>query len=109
MEIKVCPSCGGTDIEVAGNKVHCRGCDVTYKVTPEGSRVDNVDPLGKDRERIKKLEAEVEDLKKRGSNGQASQEDEGDDEQPGESDNDGIVKITDDDEPEADVAGDAGE
>jgi hypothetical protein len=97
MEIKVCPSCGSGEIEVAGNKVHCKQCDVTFTITPQGAKVTDLDPLGKDRERIAKLEQEVEDLKKtnRGTDGQQITED--DEEIAGEGDNDGIIKVTDDD------------
>ena len=45
MEIKNCPSCGSTEVEVAGNKVHCRACDVTFSITPQGAKVADLDPL----------------------------------------------------------------
>lgn len=71
MEIKVCPSCGSPEIEVAGNKVHCKACDVAFKVTQDGARVDDLDPLSKDRERLEKLEQDLGELK-RGKNGDKS-------------------------------------
>lgn len=64
MSIKNCPSCGSSEIEVAGNKVHCTGCDVTYRITEDGARVDNLDPLSKDRERLSKVEQDIEELKR---------------------------------------------
>ena len=96
MEIKVCPSCGSTEIEVAGNKVHCKACDVTFKITPDGARVDNLDPLSKDRERINKLEQEVEGIKTGTTNGTQNKEK---DAEPLESQAGGF-SVIDEDEPE---------
>jgi hypothetical protein len=64
MEIKVCPSCGSTEIMVAGNKVHCAGCDVSFQITAEGAKVLDVDPLGKNRKRLDQLERDIEELKR---------------------------------------------
>jgi uncharacterized Zn finger protein (UPF0148 family) len=105
MPIEHCPSCGGPEIEVAGNKVHCKACDITFTVTPQGARVADLDPLGKDRERISKLEKEVEELKNPNRGTDASEiEEEADDEEC-----EGFIKITDDDKPEVDAAGGAGQ
>jgi hypothetical protein len=96
MEIKVCPSCGSSEIEVAGNKVHCKACDVTFKITPDGAKVDDLDPLGKDRERISKLEQEVNAIKNYGgTHGPEVEKDE--DALENQS---GGFNLTDDDEPE---------
>ena len=96
MEIKICPSCGSTEIEVAGNKVHCKACDVTFKVTPDGAKVDNLDPLSKDRERLDKIEQDVNELKKRGINGQAREADEETEDEPLENQAGGFNLIDDD-------------
>ena len=96
MEIKNCPSCGSADIEVSGSKVHCKGCDVTFKVTPDGAKVDNLDPLGKDREKISELEQEVKALKAGAAHGPETEEDE---DKPLEEESGGI-NIIDNDEPE---------
>jgi antitoxin (DNA-binding transcriptional repressor) of toxin-antitoxin stability system len=94
MAIEHCPSCGSTEITVAGNKVHCKPCDVTYMVTAQGATVADLDPLGKDRERINKLVQDVEDLKKRGNDAGQQAEQDGE-ETAGEKDNDGFLKVTD--------------
>lgn len=93
MEIKNCPSCGSTEIEVAGNKVHCRACDVTFTITPQGAKVADLDPLGKDRERINKLEQELSDLKAKayGKKNKTDDEDEIEAEEQG-----GIIRVEDD-------------
>lgn len=104
MELKHCPSCGSSEIEVAGNKVHCRGCDVTFAVTPDGARVADVDPLHKDRQRLDKIEQDVAELKKaKGKKGDIQeQESEGEaDEEDG-----GIIKFTDDEPGKTGEAGD---
>lgn len=98
MEIKLCPSCGSADIEVAGNKVHCKACDVTFKITPDGARVDNLDPLSKDRERLDKLEQEVEGMKAGAAHGPQKETDE---DEPLENQAGG-VNLIDDDEPDPD-------
>jgi hypothetical protein len=98
MEIKVCPSCGSAEIEVAGNKVHCKACDVTFKITPDGAKVDNLDPLSKDRERIDKLEKEVEGMKVGAAHEPQREEDEGESLE----DQAGGFNLIDDDKPEGD-------
>lgn len=98
IEIKVCPSCGSGDIEVAGNKVHCKACDVTFKITSEGARVDNLDPLSKDRDRINKLEQDIETLKTGAAHGPQSEE-----EVPLEDEAGGIIN----DEPDPDIEDEA--
>jgi hypothetical protein len=97
-EIKVCPSCGSAEIEVAVNKVHCKACDVTYKITPEGAKVDNLDPLDQDRKRISALEQEVQGLKAGAAHGPQSEEAE---DEPLENQAGGF-SIDNDDKPEGD-------
>jgi len=99
MEIKLCPSCGSAEIEVAGNKVHCKACDVTFKITPDGARVDNLDPLDQDRKRISALEQEIQGLKTGATRG--PDEDEEIEDEPLEKQAGGI-NIIDDDKPEGD-------
>jgi hypothetical protein len=94
-EIKVCPSCTSPDIEVAGNKVHCKACDITFTITPQGARIDNIDPLDKDRKRIDGLEQEIKVLKAGAANDpQKETEDEPLEKQCGG------INLIDDDEPE---------
>ena len=100
MEIKVCPSCGSPEIEVDGNKVHCKACDVTFRITPDGAKVDNLDPLSKDRERLDKIEQDVKEIKNRGPHGQAPEANE-ETEGP-EDDGFGIEILPDDDKPKSD-------
>ena len=70
-KIKHCPSCGGTQIEVAGNKILCRACEITFTVTDEGARATDIDPLTKDRQRLDRIEKDVAGLKQKqqGGNG----------------------------------------
>jgi hypothetical protein len=97
-EIVVCPSCSSSEIEVAGNKVHCKFCDITFKITLEGAKVDNLDPLDQDRKRIDKLEQEVESMKSGIEHGSKIKENE-DELLENQS---GGFNLIDDDEPEGD-------
>lgn len=63
MKIEFCTSCGSREIKVTGNKFYCPVCDVTYKVTEDGTKVVNADPLGKEKARIAALEGDVAELK----------------------------------------------
>ena len=103
MEIKNCPSCGSTEVEVAGNKVHCRACDVTFSITPQGAKVADLDPLGKDRERIAKLERDLAELK--GKQNEVREKIDGEDEDGIKAEeNGGIIHIVEDDEPGAEAS-----
>ena len=103
MELKMCPSCGSKEVDVSGNKIHCRECDITFEISSQGAKVQDLDPLGKDRERIAKLESEVEELKRgKIQPGKQTDEVEQDD------DNEGFLKVSKDDD-DADGDGTADE
>lgn len=53
-----CTSCGSDDIQVTGNQFYCGDCDVTYEVTPRGTKVVATNPV----QIINDLEARVEQL-----------------------------------------------
>jgi len=62
IKIEFCTSCGSQDIKVTGNSYYCSECDITYKVTSQGTKVVDSNPLGKDRARLDKVEQDVAEL-----------------------------------------------
>jgi len=63
-EIKVCPSCGSSDIKLADGGLHCSGCDATFGITEKGkARPVDIDQIGKDHDRLGKVEKTVDDMK----------------------------------------------
>lgn len=63
IKIEFCTSCGSQDIKVTGNNYYCPDCDVTFKVTTQGTKVVETNPLGKSKARIEQLEEDVAELK----------------------------------------------
>lgn len=63
IKIEFCTSCGSQDIKVTGNTFYCPDCDITYKVTAQGTKVIDSNPLGKEKARIDRLEDDVAELK----------------------------------------------
>lgn len=63
IKIEFCTSCGSQDIKVTGNNFYCSDCDVTFKVTTQGTKVIDGNPLSKEKDRIDQLEQDVADLK----------------------------------------------
>jgi len=56
-----CSSCGSENIEVTGNKFYCGDCDITYEVTPKGTKVVATNPP---KEQIDELHARLDDVEK---------------------------------------------
>lgn len=63
IKIEFCTSCGSQEIKVTGNKFYCPDCDITYKVTAQGTKVVETDPLGKQNARLDQIEDDVAQLK----------------------------------------------
>ena len=63
IKIEFCTSCGSQDIKVTGNTYYCPDCDITYKVTAQGTKVIDSNPLGKEKDRIDKCEQDIAELK----------------------------------------------
>ena len=63
IKIEFCTSCGSQEIKVTGNNYYCPECDVTFKVTTQGTKVIDSNPLGKEKSRIDALEEDVAGLK----------------------------------------------
>ena len=63
IEIEHCTSCGSTNIKVEGNQYYCPDCDKTAKVTEQGTKVIDKNPLGKEKARIDRIEKDVAELK----------------------------------------------
>lgn len=63
IKIEFCTSCGSPDIKVTGNTFYCPDCDITYKVTTQGTKVVDSNPLGKERARLDKAEQDIAELK----------------------------------------------
>ncbi|GAI68267.1 unnamed protein product [marine sediment metagenome] len=57
-KIKFCTSCGSDDIQVTGNQFYCGECDVTYEMTPRGTKVVAANPV----QIVDDLENRVEQL-----------------------------------------------
>jgi len=64
-EIKLCPSCGGSQLKIDGNLVYCQMCDVMYEIKDCGAKVRQADPLKEDRDRLGRIEEDVAAIKKR--------------------------------------------
>ncbi len=93
-KIEHCPSCGGTEIKVAGNKVLCRACDVVYTIEDDGARVEDTDPLGKVKERLDNIEAKIaEPQKQQGDEPDPSSDDEPDESDETDEDERGFVSL----------------
>lgn len=63
IKIEFCTSCGSQEIQVTGNSYYCPDCDVTYKVTTQGTKVIDSNPLGKEKTRLDQVEKDVAALK----------------------------------------------
>ncbi|MBA7496450.1 hypothetical protein ES702_07058 [subsurface metagenome] len=63
IKIEHCTSCGSTNIKVDGNQYYCPDCDKTAKVTEQGTKVIDKNPLGREKARIDKIEDDVAKLK----------------------------------------------
>jgi len=63
IKIEFCTSCGSQDIKVTGNTYYCPDCDISYKVTTQGTKVVDANPLGKEKARVDQLEQDVAELK----------------------------------------------
>ncbi len=63
IKIKFCTSCGSQDIKVTGNTFYCPDCDITYKVTAQGTKVIDSNPLGKEKARVDQCELDIAELK----------------------------------------------
>jgi hypothetical protein len=63
IKIEFCTSCGSQDIKVTGNTYYCPDCDINYKVTTQGTKVVDTNPLGKEKARVDQLEQDVAELK----------------------------------------------
>ncbi len=63
IKIEFCTSCGSQEIEVTGSSYYCPACDVTYKVTAQGTKVVDSNPLGKQKARVDQPEQDVAELK----------------------------------------------
>jgi len=63
IKIEFCAVCGSKEIEVTGNKLYCRECDITYKVTKAGATAVDTNPLGKQNARLDQAEKDIADLK----------------------------------------------
>ncbi len=77
-KFEFCTSCGSDDIRVTGNQFYCFECDVTYEVTPKGTKVVATNPV----QAVNDLENRVEQLEQDmdGLNNKSS--DDEDDEEP---------------------------
>ena len=62
IKIEFCTSCGSQDIKVTGNKFYCPDCDITYKVTTQGTKVIETNPLGKEKARLDQCEQDIAEL-----------------------------------------------
>jgi len=63
IKIEFCTSCGSQDIKVTGNSYYCPDCDINYKVTTQGTKIIDSNPLGKQNARMDQLEQDVAELK----------------------------------------------
>lgn len=63
IKIEFCTSCGSQDIKVTGNSYYCPDCDITYKVTTQGTKVIDKNPLGKEKARMDQMEEDIAELK----------------------------------------------
>lgn len=63
IKIEFCTSCGSQDIKVTGNSFYCPDCDISYKITAQGTKVIDSNPLGKEKARLDQMEKDVAELK----------------------------------------------
>ena len=63
VKIEFCTSCGSNNIKVTGNIYYCPDCDITYKVTDQGTKVFDSNPLFKTNVRIDKIEQDIITIK----------------------------------------------
>lgn len=63
IKIEFCTSCGSQDIKVTGNTYYCPDCDITYKVTTQGTKVIDSNPLGNQKARLDQCEQDIAELK----------------------------------------------
>ncbi|MBA7523272.1 hypothetical protein ES705_15395 [subsurface metagenome] len=63
IKIEFCTSCGSQDIKVTGNIFYCPDCDITYKVTTQGTKVIDSNPLGKEKARLDQVIQDVAEIK----------------------------------------------
>lgn len=86
-EIKICPSCGSSDVKLADGGLHCSGCDATFGITEKGKAtpVDKKpikirkDQIVKDHERLDQVEKDVTELKEKKPASVLSDDDDDDD------------------------------
>ncbi len=74
-KFEFCTSCGSDDIQVTGNQFYCGECDVTYEVTPRGTKVVAANPMQivNDLEnRVEQLEHSVDGLNHKSGNDENS-------------------------------------
>lgn len=91
-----CPNCSSEKAEQKGNKVFCPDCNATYKLEPDGAKVDDVDVLDKVNKKLDSHDRDIEKLKKITLNGKSAA---GPDlEEPAE-DTPGLDDLTDPDDP----------
>lgn len=79
IKIEFCTSCGSQHIKVTGNSYYCPDCDISYKVTTQGTKVIDSNPLGKEKARLDQVEQDIAQLKGEKNPGPAEPEPGGDD------------------------------
>ncbi len=94
IKIEFCTSCGSQDIKVTGNTFYCPDCDITYKVTAQGTKVIDSNPLGEEKARLDQCEQDIAELKE--------QKEPGPDPIEPDAGGDDTSAHVDDDEPEPD-------
>lgn len=60
-KFEFCTSCGSDDIRVTGNQFYCFECDVTYEVTPRGTKIVATNPP---KEQVDEINHRIDDLEK---------------------------------------------
>ncbi len=63
MEITACPSCTGAIEPLKGGKFFCSTCDVVFRITREGPRVEKIGALEQLTERVESLEKTIDPTK----------------------------------------------
>lgn len=65
-EIKVCPSCGSSDVKFADGGLHCSGCDGTFGISEKGKATPvDMGQIGKDHKRLDQVEKTVSEMKEK--------------------------------------------
>ena len=59
MDIQACPSCAGKIQKVANGKFYCEACDVIFRITREGPKVETVAPLNALTQRVTDIEQQI--------------------------------------------------